>query len=193
MACISLIYITVFLRGVKKPYPSCLSAATSAGQISKKHSRDTHVNLFSAQRTACLAGLSDRRLRHKHTSFWMYHKDNAHGSYDGKPAFCDKHYRRQSRVPVRNRCRPGFGVRVLSLSGPMGTRPQDGYLFKGFLKKPSATYAPGTTAACCRGYRFLLPEAAKWFLLCYGKRPAKAICLYVSVPHDMYRLFLCYV
>lgn len=35
-----------FLRGVKKPYPSCLSAATSAGQISEKHSRDTHVNLF---------------------------------------------------------------------------------------------------------------------------------------------------
>ena len=127
-----------FLRGVKKPYPSCLSAATSAGQISKKHSRDTHVNLFSAQRTACLAGLSDRRLRHKHTSFWMYHKDNAHGSYDSKPAFCDKHHRRLSRMPVCNRCSPGFGVRVLPLPGPMRTRPQDGYLFKGFFMLPEA-------------------------------------------------------
>lgn len=61
-----------FLRGVKKPYLSCLSAATSAGQISKKHSRDTHVNLFFCTKAACLAGLSDRRLRHKHTSFWMF-------------------------------------------------------------------------------------------------------------------------
>lgn len=62
-----------FLRGVKKPYLPCLSAATSAGQISKKHSRDTHVNLFFCTKAACLAGLSDRRLRHKHTSFWMFH------------------------------------------------------------------------------------------------------------------------
>ena len=96
-----------FLRGVKKPYPSCLSAATSAGQISKKHSRDTHVNLFFCTKAACLAGLSDRRLRHKHTSFRMFHSKTTLMAHRIMPAFCDKHPCRLSRMPVRNRCSPG--------------------------------------------------------------------------------------
>lgn len=39
----------------------------------------------------------------------------------------------------------------------------------------------------------MLPEAARRSLLRCGKRPTKAICLYVSIFHDVYRLFLCYV
>lgn len=36
---------------------------------------------------------------------------------------------------------------------------------------------------------FMLPEAAGWSLLRCGKRPAKAICLYVPVSCGVYRLF----
>lgn len=129
------------------------------------------MNLFFCTKAACLAGLSDRRLRHKHTSFWMFHSKTtlmAHMTVSLLSV--------TSTTAGNQECRSATGADRTLSSGPVLAR----------------TYVnPSPRRVFLKGF-FTLPEAARRFCYAAAKgRQKQYACMYLFLAVCT-GCFLCY-